>query len=180
MFSRHLIAAAAMAAATFSAHADVISASPATLSSSVIANATVTGSASQASNMSVVDSTLLSGASDLASILSTSTATTRMFLMRGVEGLYMLGAVQTDAAQTDTAADVVAVIPADVITGAAPAADAGAPAGATPADAALPLADAVGDLPVVNAVDLPEPSSIALLMAGVLGAVAFTRARKQG
>jgi hypothetical protein len=33
--------------------------------------------------------------------------------------------------------------------------------------------------PIVNAAEVPEPSSIALLLAGVLGAAGFTRTRKQ-
>lgn len=187
MFSRHLIAAAAMAAATFSAHADVISTSPDALaSSSVIANATVSSSSGMASNLNIVDS----GASgDLAAMLATSTSSAQLYLVRGVEGLYMLASrfiPQADAVDSGTAA-VVPVISPDVIAAAPSSADATAPAAAdatapvtAPADALVPVTNADDTGPIVTAADVPEPSSITLLVAGMLGAAAFMRARKQG
>jgi hypothetical protein len=40
--------------------------------------------------------------------------------------------------------------------------------------------DADPVLPVLEANEVPEPASLALMLAGVLGAAGFTRARKQG
>lgn len=148
MFSRHLIAAAALMVATCAAHADAIT------------------TTSIASDMSIVDtSTSLTGAnSGLASILAAPNTSSKLVLVRGVEGLYMLASRATGA--TDAA-------------GAGAGADAGAGAGAgTEIIAADPVTSI--DTPVVNAADVPEPATLALMLAGVLGAVGFTRARKQG
>ena len=139
MFSRHLIAAAALMVATCAAHADAITTS------------------SIAADMSIVDtSTSLTGAnSGLASILAAPNTNSKLVVVRGVEGLYML-------ASRATAAD---------------AAGYGAGAG-TDIIAADPVTSI--DTPVANAADVPEPATLALMLAGVLGAVGFTRARKQG
>lgn len=139
MFSRHLIAAAALMVATCAAHADAITTS------------------SIAADMSIVDtSTSLTGAnSGLASILAAPNTNSKLVLVRGVEGLYMLAsrATATDAAGTGAGAgtDIIAADPVTSI-----------------------------DTPAANAADVPEPATLALMLAGVLGAVGFTRARKQG
>lgn len=166
MFTRHMIAAAALMAATFAAHADVISTSPDALASSnVIANATVSSASTLASDMSIVDgSTSLSGAgTGLASMLAASNNTAQLYLVRGVEGLYMLASRVGATADAGTG-------------GAAPVAADGNVS--TPAVDGPTLADV--SLPTLDATDVPEPSSIALMFAGLLGAVGFTRARKQG
>jgi hypothetical protein len=148
MFSRHLIAAAALMVATCAAHADAIS------------------TTSIAADMSIVDtSTSLTGAnSGLASILAAPNTNSKLVLVRGVEGLYMLAsrATAADAAQADGAA-----AGAGAVTG-----------GGVDIIAADPVTSI--DTPVVNAADVPEPATLALMLAGVLGAVGFTRARKQG
>lgn len=153
MFTRHLIAAAAMTVATFSAHADVISTAPDALASnSVIANAAASGASTLDADMSIVDSgTAMNGA--------------QLYLVRGVEGLYMLASRLGGVANTTPAAG--AATPALAADGATPA-------------ALVPVAAADEIIPTVDAADVPEPSSIALLLAGLLGAAAFTRARKQG
>ena len=138
MFTRHLIAAAALMATTFAAQADVI---------------TVASTSPPAANTSNVDS----GA--------------ELYLVRGVEGLYMV-ASRTISQPADAGVDVLPV-PGDTVQDVNPTPD----AADTPAPGAtLPVANAD---PVVNA-DVPEPTSIALMLAGVLGAAGFTRARKQG
>lgn len=183
MFTRHMIAAAALMAATFSAHADVISTSPdALISSGVITGATVSSS-SLAANMNIVDGGTSLNGTDLTSLLAAS-STAQLYLVRGVEGLYMLAsrvvgvpdATSTGApAALPESAAITIPAAAETIT---PAADADTGA-TTPALVSIepPLA---ADAPVVLAAEVPEPSSLALLLAGVLGAVAFTRARKQG
>jgi hypothetical protein len=140
MFSRHLIAAAALMVATCAAHADAITTS------------------SIAADMSIVDtSTSLTGAnSGLASILAAPNTNSKLVLVRGVEGLYMLAsrATAADAAQGAGAGSGSEIIAADPVTSV--------------------------DMPAANAADVPEPATLALMLAGVLGAVGFTRARKQG
>jgi hypothetical protein len=135
MSTRHLFAAAALLAATFSAQADVIPTTPDALASSTVTVA-ATDSAAQT------------------------------YLVRGVEGLYMRASrliTEPGAADAGTPGDT-------VIT--APVLDAGTPAPA-PVAIDLPAADA-GPL-----AEVPEPSSIALMLAGLIGAAGFTRARKQ-
>jgi len=157
MFSRHLIAAAALMAASFAAQADVISTSPDALASgNVIANATVSSGSTLAADMSIVDAgASLNGAgTGLAAILASSNNTAQLYLVRGVEGLYML------ASRVSSPAGAIG--------------DAGTPP-ATSADEIAPVAS-----PALDAADVPEPSSIALMLAGVLGAAGFMRARKQG
>ena len=164
MFTRHLIAAAALMAATFSAQADVISTSPDALaSSSVIANATVASGSTLAANMNIVDGgTSLNGAgTGLASILASSNNTAQLYLVRGVEGLYMLAARFIDTAPA------AGTTPVQL------------PSGEAGIDTPVANADPIL-LPAVEASEVPEPSSIALLLAGVLGAAGVTRARKQG
>lgn len=149
MFTRHLIAAAALMASACAAHADVISTatdSPVSALSSAAVDMASAGSF--ASNMSIVAGTAaLSGASDgLATMLSAGQSA-QLYLVRGVEGLYLLG------------------------SGASPAA-------AAPGDEVL--AAGPGNLaPSADATALPEPSSIALMLAGVAGAVSVARRRKQ-
>ena len=177
MFTRHLIAAAALMAATFSAQADVISTSPDALaSSSVIANATVASGSTLAANMNIVDGgTSLNGAgTGLASILASSNNTAQLYLVRGVEGLYMLAARLIDTAP---AAGTTPAATSPLLVDGTPAQVAPVPAAGidTPVANADPIL-----LPAVEAAEVPEPSSIALLLAGVLGAAGFTRARKQG
>jgi hypothetical protein len=113
-----------------------------------------------ASDMSIVDtSTSLTGAnSGLASILAAPNTSSKLVLVRGVEGLYMLAsranaadAGQTGGAGAGSGSEIIAADPVTSI-----------------------------DTPVVNAADVPEPATLALMLAGVLGAVGFTRARKQG
>ena len=142
MFTRQLIAAAAMMVATCAANADVLT------------------TANVSSDMSIVDtSTSLSGAdTGLAAMLASTNTSSQLVLVRGVEGLYMLASRANAPAQT--AADQ-ATLPAD---------------GAT--DVSLPVTNA--DAPVVTAADVPEPATLTLMLAGVLGAIGFTRARKQG
>jgi hypothetical protein len=158
MFSRHLIAAAALMVATCAAHADAIS------------------TTSIAADMSIVDtSTSLTGAnSGLASILAAPNTNSKLVLVRGVEGLYMLAsrATAADAAQADGAA---AGAGAGAVTGAGAGAVTGGGVDIIAADPVTSI-----DTPVVNAADVPEPATLALMLAGVLGAVGFTRARKQG
>lgn len=152
MFTRHLFAAAALMAATCGAHADVIS-------TSTVSNL--------ASDMSIVDGNSALGG-DLASILATSNSNAQLYLVRGVEGLYMLASRTTFLVPDNEATDITAPALADV------------PAAIEP-PAAIPVtADADPVLPVLEAGDVPEPGSIALMLAGVLGAAGFTRARKQG
>ncbi|MDQ2823612.1 MAG: PEP-CTERM sorting domain-containing protein [Pseudomonadota bacterium] len=174
MFTRHLFAAAALMAAACGAHADVISTS------------TVSG---LGSGMNIVDgSSALSG--DLASMLATSTSNAQLYLVRGVEGLYML-ASRTTFVLPDSASTT-ATLPA---LAAATEVAAGASAIQTPAPtpiaeaqinidvpvAAIPVtADAGAILPVLDANEVPEPASLALIFAGLLGVVGVTRARKQG
>lgn len=150
MFTRHLFAAAALMAATCGAHADVIS----------------TGTVSTlASDMSIVDGNSALGG-DLAALLAASNSNAQLYLVRGVEGLYMV-ASRTTFLVPDAATDITDPALADV------------PAAIEP-PAALPVADADPVLPVLEAGEVPEPGSIALMLAGVLGAAGFTRARKQG
>jgi hypothetical protein len=174
MSTRHLFATAAMMAATFSAQADVIATTPDALaSSSVIANATVASTA-LSSNMNIVDGGSSLNGTGLASILASSNSTAQLYLVRGVEGLYMLASRLTSEPDAiDTGAPAISTPDAPVVT--APVlVDAGTPAEVSP----LPVAI---DLPSVDAEgEVPEPSSIALMLAGLIGAAGFTRARKQG
>jgi hypothetical protein len=159
MFTRQLFAAAAMMAATCAAHADVISAN------------TVSGVSGLASDMSIVDGNSSIGAAgnDLASLLAATNSNAQLYLVRGVEGLYMLASRTTQVAPDDgtTAITVPALdqVPSDTVT---PVADVPAAADADPV------------LPVLDATDVPEPASLSLMLAGLLGATAFVRARKQG
>lgn len=174
MSTRHLFAAAAMMAATFSAQADVIPTTPDALASSgVIANATVSSTA-LSSNMNIVDGGSSLSGSGLASILASSNSAAQLYLVRGVEGLYMLAsrlAGEPDA--IDTGAPAISV-PDTPVVSAPVLVDAGTPADVSP----LPVAV---DLPSANAEgEVPEPSSIVLMLAGLIGAAGVTRARKQG
>jgi hypothetical protein len=155
MFSRHLIAAAALMAATCAAHADAIT----------------TTSSSIASDMSIVDtSTALTGANTgLASILAAPNTSSKLVLVRGVEGLYML-------ASRATASDVAAN--GDTTTAALLGSTTGSASDLIAVSDANPVVNA--DTPVLAAADVPEPATLALMLAGVLGAIGFTRARKQG
>lgn len=181
MFTRHLIAAAALVATSFSAQADVIA---------------VSGSSSLAQGLSFADSVAP------LSLLSAANSSAQFYLVRGVEGLYMvatravtpdtvvLGAptVATDAPTASISAPVIsaavevipALVQADVSLDVLPTATADDVASDTPIliGTIAPTADA--DLPVVFATDVPEPSSVALLLAGMLGVAGFTRTRKQG
>ena len=154
MFTRHLFAAAALMAATCGAHADVISSS------------TVSG---LAADMSIVDGNSAQGG-DLASMLAASNSNAQLYLVRGVEGLYMLASRTTFLVPDNTATDITAPALADV------------PAAIEP-PASLPVVvgvDADPVLPVLEAGEVPEPASLALMFAGLLGAAGFTRAGKQG
>lgn len=144
MFTRHLIVAAALMAATCAANAEAVA---------------TTTTASSASDLSIVDaSTSLTGAdSGLASVLASTS--TNLVLMRGVEGTFMLAARFATAADAGTTpADTAALIGAS--------------------DATTPVVSAAD--PVVTAAAVPEPATLALMLAGVLGAIGFTRTRKQG
>lgn len=155
MFSRHLIAAAALLATTFSAQAEVIP---------------VSNAASLTANMNIVDGASSLNGGSLADLLAASNDTAQLYLVRGVEGLYMVAsrtiAQSADVVAADATAQVVNAV----------AADSGAAALIPTSGAGAVSADA----PVVNAAEVPEPTSLALLLAGVLGAAAFTRTRKQG
>jgi len=155
MFTRHLFAAAALMAATCGAHADVISSS------------TVSG---LAADMSIVDGNSAQGG-DLASMLAASNTNAQLYLVRGVEGLYMLASRTTFLVPDNAATDITVPALADV------------PAAIEPPSAAAPVVvgvDADPVLPVLEAGEVPEPASLALMFAGLLGAAGFTRARKQG
>jgi len=174
MSTRHLIAAAALLATTLSAQADVVS---------------VASASTLTPNANIVDSGSALNGGSLAALLAASNSTSELYLVRGVEGLYMVASRTISAAAdavevdiipvpvlSDIAADVLpttnagGVIPdTPILIGTAPVSDAGA----------APIVNADAD-PIVNAAEVPEPSSIALLLAGVLGAAGFTRARKQG
>lgn len=162
MFTRHLIAAAALMSTTFAAQADVIS---------------VTSASALTANTTIVDSGVALNGGSLAALLAASNSSAQLFLVRGVEGLYMV-ASRTISQAADGAVDIVptpalAETPAPTANGGDVALDTPILVGTSPAlDADAP--------PVVNAAEVPEPSSIALLLAGVLGAAGFTRARKQG
>lgn len=126
MSTRHLFAAAALMAATFSAQADVIPTTAEALSSSSV-------------------------------IAAGTDSNAQTYLVRGVEGLYIRASrLIADAGTADET----------IIT--APVVDAG-----TPISADLPSLD------VDPLAEVPEPSSIALMLAGLIGAAGFTRARKQ-
>jgi len=173
MFTRHLIAAAALMAATCAANADVIT-----------TTSTVTTDSTMASDMSIVDtSTALTGAdTGLAAVLASSTTAAQLVLVRGVEGNYMLASRINAPVQSAT--DAQSTVPAAGTT--TTAADLGSTGGSTgsttggssSADISLPVTNA--DLPTAAAADVPEPATLTLMLAGLLGAVAFTRARKQG
>lgn len=171
MFTRHLFAAAALMVAACGAHADVISTS------------TVSG---LGSDMNIVDgNSALSG--DLASMLATSTSNAQLYLVRGVEGLYMLASRTTvgvpDSASTAATLPVLAAATevAAAIQSPAAVSVAEAQAGITVPVTAIPVtADADPVLPVLEANEVPEPASLALIFAGLLGVAGVTRARKQG
>lgn len=139
MFTRHVFAAAAMMAATFSAQADVISITPDLLATSSVSTDAADTSA-------------------------------QFYLVRGVEGLYMLASRLPG--ETVEAGTPGSGLPVEPVVSLPTIVDAG------PGDTTAPVAI---DLPGTNAEgDVPEPSSIALMLAGVLGAAGFTRSRKQG
>lgn len=161
MSTRHLFAAAALLVTTFSAQADVVS----------VANASTL-----TPNANIVDSGSSLNGGSLAALLAASNSTAELYLVRGVEGLYMVAsrtisaaadAVEVDITPTPNAGGVIPDTP--ILVGTSPVSDAGP----------SPVVNADAD-PIVNAGEVPEPSSIALLLAGVLGAAGFTRARKQG
>jgi len=174
MSTRHLFTAAALLATTVSAQADVVS---------------VASASTLTANTTIVDSGSSLSAGSLAALLAASNGTAELYLVRGVEGLYMVAsrtisaaadAVEVDIIPAPVLADIAAdVIPTNnaggvipdtpILIGTSPVSDAGAG----------PIVNADAD-PIVNAAEVPEPSSIALLLAGVLGAAGFTRARKQG
>lgn len=158
MFTRHLFAAAALMAATCGAHADVVSTS------------TPSG---MTSDMNIVDSTSASGG-DLASMLAASNGNSRFYVVRGVEGLYMLASRTTSLLPDSEATDITVPALADVPLAIDP------PALETPVADVPVAADADPVLPVLEVGEVPEPGSLALMLAGVLGAAGFTRARKQG
>lgn len=160
MFSRHLIAAAALLATTFSAQAEVIP---------------VSNAASLTANMNIVDGASSLNGGSLADLLAASNDTAQLYLVRGVEGLYMV-ASRTIAQSADVVAADVTAQAVNAVAVNAVAADSGAAALIPTSGAGAVSADA----PVVNAAEVPEPTSLALLLAGVLGAAAFTRTRKQG
>ncbi|WP_332848745.1 PEP-CTERM sorting domain-containing protein [Massilia sp. S19_KUP03_FR1] len=156
MSTRHLIAAAALLATTFAAQADVV---------------TLSSSSTPSANMPIGDfASSLSGAS-LAEQLAASNSSVQLYLVRGVEGLYMVASRRINAAVDAELDDV----PLPGLGDAAPDVlpDTPIPTGT------VPSANLDAD-PVVSAAEVPEPSSIALLLAGMLGAVGFTRGRKQG
>jgi hypothetical protein len=108
-------------------------------------------------------------------LLATSTVSTdaadtsaQFYLVRGVEGLYMLASR----------------LPGETVEAGTPAVD--TPAISLPisvgADAPVVTAPVAVDLPAVDAEigEVPEPTSIALMLAGMIGAAGFTRSRKQG
>lgn len=172
MFTRHLIAAAALMTATCAANADVIT-----------TTTTDSSGATLSSDMSIVDtSTALSGAdAGLAAILATSNTKSQLVLVRGVEGLYMLAsrtnAPLAAATQTGTTTDA----SADAVTVPAttpPAAAADEASDIVTAPVTAPLAISIS-LPTVNATAVPEPATLALMFAGLLGVFSFARARKQ-
>lgn len=179
MFIRHSIAAAALLVTTFSAQADVVS---------------------------VAGAPTLNGGS-FAALLAASNTSAGLYLVRGVEGLYILASrtisqpadvemtiapapalADAGASADSVAAPALAAVAAEIVAAPALAASAadvmpGAAGGSAIPDTPIligtttPL-EADAD-PIVNAAEVPEPSSIALLLAGVLGAAGFTRARKQ-
>ncbi len=131
--------------------------------------------------------TTFSAQADVVSVASAPTLTSAsdFYLLRGVEGLYMVAyrTVSQTAdlqpaiapAPSNLAADIVTVpVVADVLPGNA----AGVVIPDTPILIGI-IAPVEADIdPIVNATEVPEPSSVALLLAGVLGAAGFTRARK--
>jgi hypothetical protein len=147
MCPRYLIAAALMTT-TFAAQADVIA---------------VSSASPLAPDMQIADS------------LSSLNAADQFYLVRGVEGLYMV-ASRTISQQPDAVVPTLPDTAQDII----PGTNAGDATPLTPvlSGTTPPLSADAG--PVVNASEVPEPTSIALLLAGVLGAAGFTRARKQG
>lgn len=152
MFTRHLFVAAALMAATLSAQAGAISSSPEALGT------TAAASTSLASDMSIVDASASLRGTGLANILASSDSTKQFALFKGVEGLYML-ASRSNA-------------PLDAGTGGASAGAGGSTGVSAPTEI-----DPV--LPAAEAAAVPEPSSVALMLAGMLGAVGFTRGRKR-
>lgn len=139
----YLIAAAALMTTTFAAQADAIA---------------------------VSNAAPLTGHMQIAASLSSLNGADQLYLVRGVEGLYMV-ASRTMVQSPDADAPAPAVIPGT---------NAGDVTPDTPVLAATipPLNVDAG--PLVNAAEVPEPTGIALLLAGVLGAAGFRRARKQG
>lgn len=170
MFSRHLIAAATLMAATCAAHADAIT----------------TTTSSIASDMSIVDtSTALTGANTgLASILAAPNTSSQLVLVRGVEGLYMLASRATAASDVAANAATGNATVADTTTAALLGSTTPAAAGANAASDIIAVSEinpvVNADTPVLAAADVPEPATLALMLAGVLGAISFTRLRKQG
>jgi hypothetical protein len=143
MCTRYLIAAAALMTTTFAAQADVIA---------------VSSAPTPAPDMQIADS------------LSSLNGADQFYLVRGIEGLYMVASrtISLPPDATTPALDVIPATNAGDVTLETPVLS-----GTTP-----PLSADAG--PVVNASEVPEPTSIALLLAGVLGAAGLTRARKQG
>lgn len=170
MFSRHLIAAAALMAATCAAHADAIT----------------TTTSSIASDMSIVDtSTALTGANTgLASILAAPNTSSQLVLVRGVEGLYMLASRATAASDVAANTAIGNATVADTTTAALLGSTTPAAAGANAASDIIAVSEinpvVNADTPILAAADVPEPATLALMLAGVLGAISFTRLRKQG
>lgn len=152
MFTRHLFVAAALMAATLSAQAGAISSSPEALG-------TAAASTSLASDMSIVDASASLSGTGLANILASTDSTKQFSLFKGVEGLYML-ASRVNA-------------PLDAGTGGTSAGAGGSTGVSAPAEI-----DPV--VPTAEPAAVPEPSSVALMLAGMLGAVGFTRGRKRG
>lgn len=195
MALRHIVFAAFMASAC-AAHADVISsassgssAQSAFLSGWTTSNgASVIGSGAMSGNLSLIGGVAYGSSADQAgSLMSQASSTlgsvgqTKLFYSKGIEGMYLLGAGHGIlAAMLGNSVSIVGSN-GGVIVGTGKFADVGAANVMATGSGKGGMADTAhsDQLAVGQASAVPEPSTAALMLIGMIGAGALTRRRSR-
>lgn len=191
MSTRYLIAALLMTSACV-AQADVLPASGSQSSflsgwttadgSNVVNSGTLIGGVAYGNDSADMVKALYDKAS-----ASTVGGEVNLSLSQGIEGTYVVGtsnaimaAMLGNGVSVVNTADGKKVLTGSVASAAQPSANLSTGAGGSQdINTAADLAVGIGTDAGAAAAEVPEPSSIALLMAGMMGAVAFGRRRKR-